>query len=37
MEYNNLLQLMRSLKKSGVIQSAGKGLYKLPDEHDRQD
>lgn len=29
MEYNNLLQLVQTLKKQGVIESAGKGLYQL--------
>lgn len=30
MDYNALLQLMQRLKKEGVVQSAGKGLYELP-------
>jgi RecA-family ATPase len=29
MEYNNLLQLVQTLKKQGMIESAGKGLYQL--------
>jgi hypothetical protein len=34
MDYNNLLQLLQSLKKQGHITSAGKGLYQITTSHD---
>jgi predicted transcriptional regulator of viral defense system len=29
MDYNALLQLIQRLKKDGIIESAGKGLYRV--------
>jgi hypothetical protein len=37
MEYNNLLQLLRQMKKDNMIQSPGKGLYEIPKKHDPHD
>jgi DNA-binding IscR family transcriptional regulator len=35
MAYNNLLALLQKLRKAGLIESPGKGVYRLTDAHDR--